>query len=71
MDAYTDAIGETLKRTHTDVAPWTIVRSDDKRRARVQVMRHVLSQLDYDHKKPSAVAPLDDKILGGPNLWHA
>ena len=70
-DAYTDAISETLKRTHTDVAPWTIVRSDDKRRARVQVMRHVLSQLDYDHKKQSAVTPLEDKILGGPNLWHA
>ncbi len=70
-DEYTDAIGETLERTHTDVAPWTIVRSDDKRRARVQVIRHVLGQLDYDHKNTKAVKPLDDKILGGPDLWHA
>ena len=70
-DEYTDAIGETLERTHTDVAPWTIVRSDDKRRARVQVIRHILSQLDYDHKNAKAVAPLDDKILGGPDIWHA
>ncbi|MEL6685349.1 MAG: polyphosphate kinase 2 [Pseudomonadota bacterium] len=70
-DAYTDAIGETLERTHTDHAPWTIVRSDDKRRARVQVIRHVLTQLDYDHHDPGALAPLDDKILGGPDLWHA
>jgi len=31
-DAYTNAIDETLKRSHTKTAPWTIVRSDDKRR---------------------------------------
>ena len=70
-DAYTDAIGETLERTHSDVAPWTIVRSDDKRRARVQVIRHVLGQLDYTHKNAAALGPIDDAILGGPDLWHA
>lgn len=69
-DAYTAAIDETLKRTHTDVAPWTIVRSDDKRRARVQVIRHLLSQLDYAHKDPSALAQIDHKIIGGPDLWY-
>ena len=70
-DEYTAAIGETLDRTHTDAAPWTVVRSDDKRRARVQVIRHILSQLDYDRKDTQAVTPLDDKILGGPDIWHA
>lgn len=69
-DDYTDAIGETLERTHTEHAPWTIVRSDDKRRARVQVIRHVLNQLDYDHHDPKALAPVDGKVLGGPDLWH-
>ena len=69
-DAYTAAIDETLKRTHTDVAPWTIVRSDDKRRARVQVIRHLLSQLDYANKDQSALAPIDHKIIGGPDLWY-
>ena len=69
-DAYTAAIGETLDRTHTDHAPWTVVRSDDKRRARVQVIRHLLGQLDYPHKNTEAVAPTDPKILGGPDLWH-
>ena len=43
-DAYTDAIGGTLERTHTDHAPWTIVRSDDKRRARVVLARPWASQ---------------------------
>jgi len=70
-DEYTAAIGETLDRTHTDAAPWTVVRSDDKRRARVQVIRHILNQLDYDRKDTQAVTPLDDKILGGPDIWHA
>jgi polyphosphate kinase 2 len=70
-DAYTAAIDETLTKTHTDTAPWTVVRSDDKRRARVQVIRHILSQLDYDGKNMDALAPLDGKIIGGPDLWHA
>lgn len=70
-DEYTAAIDETLDRTHTDVAPWTIVRSDDKRRARVQVIRHILAQLDYDHKNADALAPIDPQIVGGPDLWHA
>lgn len=69
-DAYTAAIGETLERTHTDHAPWTIVRADDKRRARVQVIRHLLGQLDYPMKNAAAVPPTDDKVLGGPDLWH-
>lgn len=70
-DAYSDAIDETLGRTHTDNAPWTIVRSDDKRRARVQVIRSILHQLDYTHKDTVALGDIDAKIAGGPDLWHA
>ncbi|MEJ8560629.1 polyphosphate kinase 2 [Yoonia sp. GPGPB17] len=70
-DEYTDAIGEMLERTHSQVAPWTIVRSDDKRRARVQVIRHILGRLGYDPYDKSALAPLDENVLGGPDLWHA
>lgn len=69
-DAYSQAISETLERTHTQVAPWTIVRSDDKRRARVQVIRAALSQLDYTPSDPAALEPIDPKIVGGPELWH-
>jgi polyphosphate kinase 2 len=70
-DAYTDAIAETLTRTHDDIAPWTIIRSDDKRRARVQVIRSILSQLDYTHKDEKALGAVDPLIAGGPDLWHA
>ncbi|RYG92087.1 polyphosphate kinase 2 [Loktanella sp. IMCC34160] len=69
-DAYTDAIGETLTRTHTDHAPWTVVRSDDKRRARVNAIRSVLCQLDYARKDSAALGTVDPKIAGGPDIWH-
>ena len=63
-DAYTDAIMETFDRSHTKSAPWTVVRSDDKRRARIAAIRSVLSQLDIPGGE--ATAP-DDKITGTPS----
>src|SRR6056297_1534221 len=68
--AYTAAIAETLTLSHTVHAPWTVVRSDDKRRARVAAIRHVLSQIDYTRKDPSAVGAPDPAIIGGPEIWH-
>ncbi|WP_439154650.1 polyphosphate kinase 2 [Yoonia sp.] len=69
-DAYSDAIAETLERTHTDTAPWTVVRADDKRRARVHSIRSILSQLDYTHKDATALGEIDAKVAGGPDLWY-
>ncbi len=69
-DEYTRAIAETFERSHTDVAPWTIVRSDDKRRARVAALRAVLCGIDYDGKLAEAACAPDPKICGGPDLWH-
>ena len=70
-DAYTDAIGETLDRTHNDTAPWIVVRSDDKRRARVNAIRSILTQLDYTGKDAKALGKVDPNVAGGPDLWHA
>ncbi|MGB3409169.1 MAG: polyphosphate kinase 2 [Jannaschia sp.] len=67
-DAYTKAIGETFERTHTKVAPWTVVRSDDKRRARIETIRAILSRIDYDGREESKLKT-DGKIAGGPELW--
>ena len=67
-DAYTDAIAETFERTHTDTAPWTVVRSDDKRRARLNAIRSVLIQVDYAGRDDNALR-IDDKIAGRPELW--
>ncbi len=70
-DAYSDAIRETLARSHTDAAPWTVLRSDDKKRARLAAIRHVLSQLDYDQKDAKALGQPDPAICGGPDIWDA
>lgn len=67
-DAYTDAIHETLTRTNAP-CPWTIVRSDDKRRARLNAIRSVLSQFDYDGRDDKGLGAIDDKIAGGIDLW--
>jgi len=68
-DAYSAAIEETFAKTHTDHAPWTIVRSDDKRRARINAIRSVLMALDYAHKDTKALGRIDPRVCGGPDIW--
>jgi polyphosphate kinase 2 len=70
-DDYSAAIGETLERSHSDYAPWTVIRSDDKRRARVSAIRQVLTHIDYARKCARATGATDPKICGGPDLWNA
>ncbi len=70
-DDYTAAIGETLERSHSHVTPWTVIRSDDKKRARLTAIRQVLSMLDYDNKDENAIGTVDEAICGGPNIWDA
>jgi len=70
-DGYTEAIRETFAASHTTHAPWTIIRSDDKKRARLAAIRRVLSSFDYAGKDVAAVDAPDAKICGGPELWDA
>lgn len=70
-EAYSDAIRETLTRTHSDIAPWTVIRSDDKRRARLNAMRIVLHHFDYTHKDVKAIGEIDTQISGTPDIWDA
>lgn len=68
-DDYTQKRDEMLEKTHTDAAPWTVVRANDKRRARVNLIRHILLALDYEGKDRQAIGEIDDKILGsGPDF---
>jgi polyphosphate kinase 2 len=62
-DDYTRAIVETFERSDRTLAPWLVVWSEDKRRARLAVMRAVLGRLDYPDRK---VDPPDPAICGGP-----
>lgn len=68
-DAYSEAITETFAKSHSQAAPWTIVRSDDKRRARLAALRAVLSGIDYAGKIPEVAHTPDDTICGGPGIW--
>lgn len=64
-DDYTAAISETLKRSHTKAAPWTVIRSDDKNRARIAVIQTVLKAVKYARKDKDAIGSIDDSICGG------
>lgn len=66
---YSAAISETLERSHSAHAPWTVVRSDDKRRARVEAIRRVLLALNYDRKHAKALGTPDPQVCGGPDIW--
>lgn len=70
-DEYSAAISDTLNRSHSAAAPWTIVRSDDKKRARLAAIRHVLNGIDYAQKDISAIGSNDSNICGGPDIWDA
>lgn len=63
-DDYTAAIREMFERSHLAIAPWTVIRGDDKRRARIAIMQAILGRLDYPGK---AAAP-DPAIVGGPEI---
>jgi polyphosphate kinase 2 len=56
--------------THTDYAPWTVVRSNDKKRGRVEAMRWVLSLIDYPEKDQEVVGTPDPTIVGAPELIY-
>lgn len=68
-DAYTDAIAETFDRADFDFARWTVIRGDDKYRARISAMQRLLTAFEYDHKDPEAVGAPDPKVMGGADLW--
>ncbi|MEC9433081.1 MAG: polyphosphate kinase 2 [Pseudomonadota bacterium] len=62
-DEYTEAKEEMFRHTDTADAPWTLIKSDDKKRARINSMRHVLANLDYDGKDASVVGRPDPLIV--------
>ncbi|SDZ80931.1 polyphosphate kinase 2 [Rubrimonas cliftonensis] len=66
-DAYSAAIGETLARSHTALAPWTVLRADDKRRARIEAMRVALNRIDYEGRDLKAVGAPDPALSGPPD----
>ncbi|GHD50778.1 polyphosphate kinase 2 [Thalassobaculum fulvum] len=63
-DDYTEAKEAMFFYTDTADAPWTIVKSDDKKRARLNAMQHFLASLDYPNKDTAVVHGPDPLIVG-------
>ena len=69
---YTEAKEAMFLLTDIDVAPWTIIKSDDKMRARINAMRHMLHVLDYDGKDVSvAYAPDPSIVASASDIYTA
>ena len=62
-DDYTVAKEAMFAATDTEHAPWTVIRSNDKKRARLEALRSVLHRLPYEGKDPDAVGVPDPKIV--------
>lgn len=62
-DKYTIAKFSMLMSSNTDLAPWTIIRSDDKKRARLNCIKHILSNVEYPNKASNELFHTDKTIL--------
>ncbi|MBM7460322.1 polyphosphate kinase 2 [Rhodococcus coprophilus] len=62
-EEYTAAKEEMFLRTDTDLTPWTTIKSNDKKRARINAMRFFLNQFEYDDKDTQVVFPADPNIV--------
>ncbi|HMT87462.1 MAG TPA: polyphosphate kinase 2 [Arachnia sp.] len=63
---YTAAKNAMLKATDTDLVPWWRIKSNDKKRARINAMRLLLGLHDYDGKDPSVIKPIDPLLVSRP-----
>jgi len=62
-EEYGKARDTMFSRTHTRFAPWTVVRTNDKRRGRINVIRHLLHALPYEGKDEDVIGKVDRKII--------
>ena len=69
-DDYTKAKEAMFFATDTADSPWTVIKSDDKKRARLHAMRYVLHSLPYADKDTKRIGAVDDLIVGRANIIH-
>jgi len=67
-DDYTEAKEAMFFYTDTADAPWTVIKSNDKKRARVEAMRYVLNRFDYERKDKELVSNPDPAIIGSASM---
>jgi polyphosphate kinase 2 len=69
-DDYTTAKEAMFRATDTTDAPWTVIKSDCKKRARLNAMRYVLHKLPYGGKDASNIGPLDPLLVGRAHIVY-
>ena len=69
-DDYTAAKQAMFFHTDTADAPWTVIKSNDKKRARLEAMKYVLSQFDYPEKDEDVIGRVDKLIVGKAKKIH-
>jgi polyphosphate kinase 2 len=69
-DEYTRAKEAMFFHTDTADSPWTVIKSDDKKRARLNAMRYVLHSLPYTGKDRERIGRVDDLLVGRANIIH-
>lgn len=62
-DDYSKAYRRMLKHTDTPDAPWTVVRANDKKRTRLETIRHFLGEIPYAGRDEKLLKALDDRIV--------
>lgn len=62
-DAYTEAKEDTFRQTDSEYAPWVILKSEDKLRARLEAIRYTLLQFDYTDRDLEAIGALDALLI--------
>ena len=67
-DEYTVAKKAMFFHTDTGDAPWTVIKSDDKKRARINCIRHFLYHLPYPDKDPKVAIPPDQLLVGSARM---
>ena len=67
-DEYSTAISEMFAHSHSETAPWHVIRSDDKKRARLAAIKLLLSHFDYTEKDETSLMGLDKDVCGSPSL---
>lgn len=69
-DDYTKAKEAMFFYTDTADSPWTVIKSDDKKRARLNAMRYVLHKLPYSNKNIEQIGPLDPLLVGRAHVVY-
>jgi polyphosphate kinase 2 len=69
-DSYTEAKQAMFFYTDTPIAPWSVVKSDDKKRARINCLLHFLSNLPYPNKDPHIASLPDPLIVGAASVIY-